>query len=77
MEYFSTNGWVILGLTLVIGWLLGLLSRSGGGKWKAAYNRERDAHAALRKEHDALLKQRVIVSASDRHPIDPVRTGAF
>ena len=77
MEYFSTNGWVILGLTLVIGWLLGLLSRSGGGKWKAAYNRERDAHAALRKEHDALLKQRVVVPASDRHPIDPVRTGAF
>ncbi len=77
MEYFTANGWVILGLTLVIGWLLGLLSRSGGSKWKSAYNREREAHLALRKEHEALLNQRGAVRSSERHPIDPVRTGAF
>jgi len=77
MEYFTANGWVILGLTLVIGWLLGLLSRSGGSKWKSAYNRERDAHLALRKEHEALLNQRAVVNTTDRHSIDPVRTGAF
>lgn len=76
MESFTGNGWFILGLTLVVGWLLGLLSRSGGGKWKAAYNRERDAHLALRKDHEALLKQRVVVTGTE--PLaHPVTTGAF
>ena len=76
MESFTGNGWCILGLTLVVGWLLGLLSRSGGGKWKAAYNRERDAHLALRKDHEALLKQRVVVTGTE--PLaHPVTTGAF
>ena len=76
MESFTGNGWFILGLTLVVGWLLGLLSRSGSGKWKAAYNRERDAHLALRKDHEALLKQRVVVTGTE--PLaHPVTTGAF
>jgi hypothetical protein len=77
MESFTSNGIFILGLTLVIGWLLGLLSRSGGGKWKAAYNRERDAHLALRRDHDALLKQHVVVNSAQPQVVDPVRTGAF
>jgi hypothetical protein len=76
MENFTGNGWVILGLVLVVGWLLGLMSRSGGGKWKAAYNREREAHQALRKDHEALLKQRVVVDTTEPH-INPVKTGAF
>ena len=76
MESFTGNGWFILGLTLVVGWLLGLLSRSGGGKWKAAYNRERDAHLALRKDHEALLKQRVVVTGTESLA-HPVTTGAF
>ena len=76
MENFTGNGWVILGLVLVVGWLLGLMSRSGGGKWKAEYERERAAHQALRKDHDVLLKQRVVVpaTATEAHP---VKTGAF
>ena len=74
MENFTGNGWVILGLVLVVGWLLGLMSRSGGGKWKAQYERERTAHQALRKDHDALLKQRLVVPATETQP---VKTGAF
>jgi hypothetical protein len=75
---FTGNTWAVLGLTLVIGWLLGLLSRSGGRKWKDAYNRERDLHLALRKDHEALLKQRIMLpTTNDPRAIDPVRTGAF
>lgn len=50
---FTTNQWAILVLVLVLGWVLGLLSRSGGGKWRHAYEEERDRHARLRTEHDA------------------------
>ncbi len=85
MESFTGNGWFILGLTLVVGWLLGLLSRSGGGKWKASYNREHDAHLALRKDFDALRKEHdalllrhnaaaPVVTSADAKPL---RTGAF
>ena len=72
MENFTGNGWVILGLVLVVGWLLGLMSRSGGAKWKAAYQREHDAHVALRKDYDAHLKQHAAPTA-----VHPVTTGAF
>mgnify|MGYP000556537600 CR=1 FL=1 len=75
---FTVNGWLILGLTLVVGWLLGLLSRSGGGKWKKAYETEHNAHVALRKEYDAHLRQHAVaavpVNATDPRPL---RTGAF
>jgi hypothetical protein len=74
MENFTGNGWVILGLVLVVGWLLGLMSRSGGGKWKAEYERERTARQALRKDHETLLKQRVVIPATETQP---VKTGAF
>lgn len=43
---FTPNQWVILFLVLVLGWLLGLLSRSGGGDWRRQYERERDARVA-------------------------------
>ena len=43
MPEFTTNQWAILFLVLVLGWLLGLISRSGGKKWKRAYEAERDA----------------------------------
>lgn len=74
MESYTGNGWVILGLVLVVGWLLGLMSRSGGAKWKAAFERERDAHQALRKDHEALLKHRVVVPVTEANPVE---TGAF
>jgi len=50
---FTTNQWAILFLVLVLGWLLGLLSRSGGKKWKRAYEAERDARADEQAELEA------------------------
>jgi predicted flap endonuclease-1-like 5' DNA nuclease len=55
MSTFTTNQWAIIGLVLVLGWLLGLLSRSGGGKWRRAYETERSDHIAARAAHDARL----------------------
>ncbi len=77
MENFTGNGWMILGLVLVVGWLLGLLSRSGGAKWKKAYNTEHSAHVALRKEYDAHLKQHAAVAPVGTADPRPLRTGAF
>jgi predicted flap endonuclease-1-like 5' DNA nuclease len=50
---FTTNQWAILFLVLVLGWLLGLISRSGGKKWKRAYEAERDARAEEQAELEA------------------------
>jgi predicted flap endonuclease-1-like 5' DNA nuclease len=50
---FTTNQWAILFLVLVLGWLLGLISRSGGKKWKRAYEAERDARADEQAELEA------------------------
>ncbi len=53
MPEFTTNQWAILFLVLVLGWLLGLVSRSGGKKWKRAYQAERDARADEQAELEA------------------------
>ena len=53
MPEFTTNQWAILFLVLVLGWLLGLVSRSGGRKWKRAYEAERDARAEEQAELEA------------------------
>jgi hypothetical protein len=53
---FTPATWMILGLTLVLGWLLGLMSRSGGGKWKREMKIEREKHVLELKERDARLK---------------------
>ena len=55
MEMFTVNQWAILGLVLVLGWLLGLMSRSGGRRWKRAYREELDAHRAYRTETEARI----------------------
>ena len=55
MPTFTTNQWAILFLALLLGWLLGLISRSGGAKWRRAYETERDARIEERREHDAAL----------------------
>ena len=41
MMGFTPNQWAVLALVLVLGWLLGLLSRSGGSKWRAEAIEER------------------------------------
>ncbi len=50
MLHFTMNQLAVLGLTLVLGWLLGLLSRSGGARWRreAADERRRREAAEAR-----------------------------
>ncbi len=58
----SINQLAIYALILVLGWLLGLLSRSGGGKWRRQYETERDARIALETAHeerDAAARARI------------------
>ena len=47
----SINQLALYALVLILGWLLGLLSRSGGGKWQQRYIAERDARLALEQAH--------------------------
>ena len=53
MLFSTPTEWVVLALCLIAGWLFGLASHPGGGKWKARYLAERDAHSAYRKDADA------------------------
>lgn len=55
MLFTTPTQFAVLGLVLVAGWLLGLASHPGGGKWKQRYAAERDAHAAHRKDVEARL----------------------
>jgi hypothetical protein len=54
---FTPEFWLILGLTLILGWVLGLMSRSGGGRWKRELAAEREAHAATRRDYEARLAE--------------------
>lgn len=55
MLFTTPTQFAVLGLVLVAGWLLGLASHPGGGKWKQRYAAERDAHATHRKDVEARL----------------------
>ena len=57
MLFSTPTQWVVLALCLVAGWLFGLASHPGGGKWKARYLAERDAHAGYRKDADARVAE--------------------
>ena len=52
---FTFTEWIILLLVFVLGWLLGLLSRSGGRRWRRQYEAERDAHATYRRDTEDRL----------------------
>lgn len=54
---FTPEFWMILGLTLVLGWVLGLMSRSGGGRWKRELAVEREAHAASKRDYEARIAE--------------------
>jgi predicted flap endonuclease-1-like 5' DNA nuclease len=54
MPAFTTTEWAILFLVLLLGWLLGLISRSSG-KWRRLYESERDARAEEQREHEAAI----------------------
>jgi predicted flap endonuclease-1-like 5' DNA nuclease len=55
MPAFTTNQWAILFLVLLLGWLIGLISRGGGAKWRRAYEAERDARGEEQNEHSEAL----------------------
>ena len=62
------NQLAIYALILVLGWLLGLLSRSGGGAWRRKYEAERDARIALEKaHHDRDAAARARIAELERH----------
>lgn len=54
---FTPEFWLILGLTLVLGWVLGLMSRSGGGRWRRELAAEREAHAATKRDYEARIAE--------------------
>jgi len=56
MMDFTPNQWAILGLVLVLGWLLGLMSRSGAGKWRRAYEQEHAARRDLETQYEARVQ---------------------
>ncbi len=58
MPPISTNLWVIFALVLVLGWFLGLLTFSGGRKWRRAYEQERSLRIAA-DENSARLATRI------------------
>ncbi len=75
MPRLTTDQWAILFLVLVLGWLLGLVSRTGGKKWKRAYEAERDARAdeqaelAAARARIAELEAAVPVTAAASAPV--------
>jgi len=56
--HFTANQWAILALVLVLGWLLGMLTRSGGARWREAYEREHAAREAA-DARDVAARQRI------------------
>jgi hypothetical protein len=50
MLFTTPTQYIALAVALIAGWLFGLASHPGGGKWKGRYVTERDAHAATRRE---------------------------
>lgn len=75
---FTANQWAIVALVLVLGWLLGMLSRSGGARWKRAYEEERIAHAAA-EERLSVAQARVVELERDvaARPIGPTTATAI
>ena len=67
---FTTNEWAILLLVLVLGWLIGLLSREGAGRWRRAYESERARNQDLLTTHEArdrLAQERI--AELERRPV--------
>jgi predicted flap endonuclease-1-like 5' DNA nuclease len=75
---FTPNQWAIVALVLVLGWLIGLLSRSGGAKWRRAYN---DEIAARKSAEAQLAAARERIAELERqaagHPVGPGTAGAI
>lgn len=55
MAFTDATQWAIVGLAVFLGWILGLLSRSGGSKWKRQAALDRKALETYRHDNDARL----------------------
>ncbi len=76
----SFNQLAIYALILILGWLLGLLSRSGGGKWRRQYEAERDARIALERAHvdrDAAANARIAELERHAPPVGAATAGSI
>jgi hypothetical protein len=55
MISFSTSEWAILALVFLLGWVLGLMSRRGGGRWRRELAEERRLREDDRRAYEARL----------------------
>ncbi|WP_419825849.1 hypothetical protein [Sphingomonas sp.] len=62
---FDGNQWAIVALVFVLGWLLGLLSRGGAGKWRRQARAEEAARVAA-EERLATANARIVELERDR-----------
>ncbi|WBO23488.1 hypothetical protein [Sphingomonas abietis] len=74
---FTANQWAILALVLILGWLIGLLSRSGGVKWRRAYEEERVARQAAERQSIAHRERIAELERQTAHPVGPGTAGAI
>lgn len=56
MLFQTPTQWATLALVLVLGWVFGLLSRSGGKRWKQELAAERSSRAEERKGYEERLR---------------------
>jgi predicted flap endonuclease-1-like 5' DNA nuclease len=75
MLAFTVNQWIVVGLVLVLGWLLGLLSHSGSRKWKLAFAEERERRIAIERDRDARLSAAQARIAELEHGAGPIGAG--
>jgi predicted flap endonuclease-1-like 5' DNA nuclease len=77
MPAFTTTEWAILFLVFLLGWLLGLVSRSTK-KWRRLYESERDARVDAQSEHDEALAaaNRRIAELESTRPAAPAAVAA-
>ncbi len=64
MMAFTINQWIILGLVLLLGFVLGFASRSGGRRWRERYEAEAEQRSRIEAEREALDSR--IAAANDR-----------
>ena len=65
----TTADWAILALTLLLGWILGLMSRRGSGRYRRELAEERKARDIERRE----LEARIAHLERDRSAMRPPR----
>ena len=72
MISFSTSEWAIIALVFLLGWILGLMSRNGGARWRRELEAERHARAEDRRAYETELadRDRLVTTRADRDLVD-------